>query len=325
MKNLSCILLIYFIGVFSSHAQEDIFGIDTKARSRKSSSEVGNVFRNAISNISFELSGGANYHVNKLDFLSEFPSQYPVSQYADLENPLEITSADSIGFGGNNYAYPFNAGIRISLFDLITIGGGYGREFGQMSNLMKDPFEFSFENTSYTFDKLYGTVGLVLYDAKKRAGFLNWRYKKYSSQNFYMQSEKNQRIRQRYPWKFIAEGEFGNMKIQQSYDNRLMTNNEPYYGISLRVERELSEYTRLFVKTGAEFRNFAYQIEDLLEAQNIDQTLYGVQLGFSIRLPGTKRCKVQGCGVVMKHLHEGVEYRGSSIFNFQNRKIGQWY
>jgi hypothetical protein len=27
----------------------------------------------------------------------------------------------------------------------------------------------------------------------------------------------------------------------------------------------------------------------------------------------------------MKHNHNGVEYRGSSIFNFQNRKIGQWY
>jgi hypothetical protein len=91
------------------------------------------------------------------------------------------------------------------------------------------------------------------------------------------------------------------------------------------VEREFSEYTRLFVKAGAEFRNFSYQVEDLTEVQNIQQTLYGVQLGFSVRLPGTKRCKVQGCGVVMKHLHEGVEYRGSSIFNFQNRKIGQWY
>jgi hypothetical protein len=27
----------------------------------------------------------------------------------------------------------------------------------------------------------------------------------------------------------------------------------------------------------------------------------------------------------MKHKHDGIEYRGSSIFNFQNRKIGQWY
>jgi hypothetical protein len=28
--------------------------------------------------------------------------------------------------------------------------------------------------------------------------------------------------------------------------------------------------------------------------------------------------------VVMNHRHDGVEYRGSSIFNLQNRRIGQW-
>jgi hypothetical protein len=140
-----------------------------------------------------------------------------------------------------------------------------------------------------------------------------------------MQSEKNQRIKQQYPWTFILEGEYGQMKIRESYDQQVLVNKEPYYGLALRIERDLSEYTKLFVKTGAEVRNFIYQSSEITDFQNIKQTLFGAQMGFAIRLPGTKRCKIQGCGVVMKHLHNGVEHRGSSIFNFQNRKVGQWY
>jgi opacity protein-like surface antigen len=99
----------------------------------------------------------------------------------------------------------------------------------------------------------------------------------------------------------------------------------PYYGLSLRIEYDLSDYAKVFVKGGAELRKFTYSSSDFSEFQNVDQTIYGLQTGVAMKFPGTKRCKIQGCGVVMKHLHNGVEYRGSSIFQFQNRKIGQWY
>ncbi|TVP49309.1 MAG: hypothetical protein EA341_09455 [Mongoliibacter sp.] len=326
MKKFTLVVSLFLSSCVLVFGQEDIFGIDTKARpSRKSNNELGNVARNIVSMFSVEFSGGGAYHNQLLNFNSEIPSQYPIGQYRNLDAPRELTSEDTIRLTSGNYAFPMNLGIRLNLFNTLTIGGGYGREFGQASSPVGDNYRLLYERERYTFDKFYGTVGLVLYDARKRAKFLNWRYRKYASQNIYMQGEKNQRIRQNYPWRFIAEGEFGNLILRQNLDERILTGDRSYYGVALRIERDFSEHARLFVKAGAEFRDFIFQSESLNEFQNLQQTLYVAQVGLSISLPGTKRCKVPGCGVVMKHLHEGVEYRGSSIFRFQNRKVGQWY
>ncbi|PRY87218.1 hypothetical protein [Mongoliibacter ruber] len=326
MKKFTLVLSLFLSSFIVAFAQDDIFGLDTKARpSRKSSNELGNIARNFVSLFSVELSGGGAYYKHLMNFNSESPSQYPIGQYQNLQVPRELSIEDTIRLSSGNYAFPVNIGVRVNLFNTLTIGGGYGREFGRVNFPVGDNYRLLYEQESYVFDKFYGTVGLVLYDARKRVKFLNWRYRKYASQNIYMQGEKNQRIRQNYPWRFIAEGEFGNLILRQNLDSRLAQGDQPFYGIALRIEREFSEYTRLFVKAGAEFRNFAFQAESLNEFQNLQQTLYVAQVGFSISLPGTKRCKVPGCGVVMRHLHEGVEYRGSSIFRFQNRKVGQWY
>jgi len=326
MKKLTFFLLL-FLCFENLQAQEDIFGLDTKARTknRKAQSDLGNVTRNLISNFSFEFSGGGAYHNTAIDFNSEIPGQYPIAQYRNLDSLRELTGDDTLRFRGGSFAYPINLGVRINVFNTLTIGGGIGREFGTVSSLTADNYEWTFEQKAYVVDRVYGTVGLVLYDSRKRAKYLSWRYRRFGSSNFYMQSEKNQRIRQNYPWRFLLEGEFGNVIVRQSFDENLSTNNRPFYSVGLRIEREFSEYTRLFIKAGAEFRNFTFQAQDFSEFQNLNQTLYVAQIGFSINLPGTKRCKVQGCGLVMRHLHNGVEYRGSSIFRMQNRKIGQWF
>src|SRR5690606_17021931 len=99
----------------------------------------------------------------------------------------------------------------------------------------------------------------------------------------------------------------------------------------LRIERDFSEYARIFVKPAASFSTLSYDRivsennVEIPESHIIKQNLYTVNVGLSISIPGTKRCKVGGCGVVMKHLHNGVEFRGSSIWKMQDRKVGQWY
>jgi hypothetical protein len=336
-RKLFLLAFIFLIFLSPSWAQdEDIFGISDKAKNPKSESGIGNAYRNIIELFSLEVSTGAGYHQIGTTFYSENPSLYPITQYQNLENSV-FTLQDTLSLSSNEWALPIvNAGVRINLFNLLTVGGGFGREWGSLAPMRGNDHEFAFEGSSYQISKTYGTVGLVLYDAKRRRGFLNWRYKKYSSNNIYMQSELTQRARQNYPWRFILEGEFGKMKLKNSVDPSLMTGGaqyvprlavsaDPYFGVSLRVEYDFSEYAKFFVKGGAEFREFTYAAADFSEFQNIDQDVYGLQAGLAITIPGTKKCKIQGCGVVMKHLHNGIEYRGSSIFSLQNRKVGQWY
>jgi len=331
-------ILFSFIIIVAHAQEEDIFGISNKAKNPKSASGIGNVTRNIIEMFAIELSTGAGYHQFGTSFYSENPSLYPLSQIQNFDIPLDITEDNPLKMKGEDWTLPvFNAGVRINLFNLLTIGGGYGQEWGNYQNMTGGDYEFPFEGSSYQISKLYGTVGLVLYDASRRRSFLKWKYRRYASSNFYMQSELKQRARQIYPWRFILEGEFGQLNLKNSYDPaldipnqapytpRLAVADEPYYGLALRIERDFSEYTKLFIKGGAEFRKFTYAASDFAEFQNVDQTLYGMQVGFALRIPGTKRCKIAGCGVVMKHSHNGIEVRGSSIFRLQNRKIGQWY
>lgn len=330
--------LFVCITVLVSAQDEDIFGISTKAKNPKSESAVGNIYRNVLEMFSLEISGGGAYHQFSQEFYSPNLDLYPnFQQYQNFDEPLDISEENPLEMKSNEWAFPqLDAGLRINLFNLLTIGGGYGQEWGKMSTMRGGNFEFPFEGGSYQVSKFYGTVGLVLFDAKRRQSFLRWKYRRYASSNYYMQSELTQRSRQQYPWRFILEGEFGQLKMKNfvdesvvgntsMYEPKLAVADKPYMGIALRIERDFSEYTKMFIKGGAEFREFTYAASDFSEVQDLKQTLYGMQVGFAIRFPGTKRCKIAGCGVVMKHLHNGIEYRGSGIFNYQNRKVGQWY
>ncbi|AGA79789.1 hypothetical protein [Echinicola vietnamensis] len=319
--------MVFVSSTFAHAQEEDIFGIDTKARpdkTRRSESGVGNITRGILSKISLELSVGYGLHQNSMDFTSGMPANYPIVPLGGDPNAQDIVAGETTAFESNSSAVPFDAGVRIDLFGLFSIGGGYGREMGNMAALESSSHQFNFSNDRYVFDKMYGTLGLVLYDANRRQAFLKWKYRKYSSNNHYMQAEQKLRMEQRYPWRFTLEGEYGSIKVQESYDDAL-TATEPYYAIGLRIEREFSEYTKIFLKPNASFRKFNYQLPGLEESQMIEQSLFTINLGVALRLPGTKRCKIPGCGVKMKHLHNGVEYRGSSIWHMQNRKVGQWY
>src|SRR5690554_7208440 len=88
--------------------EEDIFGIERKI-SRKSESNVGNVFRNAVSLISFEIAPGYGYHQNQMDFSSALPEEYPIQNMSEVMMPIESTGT----FKGDEFAFPLNAGIQI--------------------------------------------------------------------------------------------------------------------------------------------------------------------------------------------------------------------
>ncbi|WP_235893414.1 hypothetical protein [Litoribacter populi] len=315
------IVLFSFLAI-TAEAQEDYFGIDTKARKPKSHTGFGNAARNVLSSISLDVAGGYGYHFHKLDFISTDYLAYPIS-YLGEESAPGIGMGEEVSFRGSNIALPVNAAVKIDLFGIATIGGGVAREWGRMNAPTFGDYAFNYATHAYVFDKLYGSVGIIIYDARKRASFLNWRYRKYSGSNTYMQAERKLRLRQHYPWRFILEGEAGQIMIRESFDPNLVSV-DPFYGVGVRIERDLSDYVKVYAKPNFEVRRMELQHPTLEESQIFSQQLFTLNAGISLRLPGTKRCKVSGCGVKMKHIHDGVEYRGSSIFNMQNRKIGQW-
>lgn len=326
MKILQLILLVFFwfVSVKSIAQDDDIFGLSKKPKIPKSESAVGNVTRNLVELFTMEISGGTAFHQMKTPFFTEKPTLYPLYQVRRFESPLVLDQAAPLKSKSNSFAFPANAGFRINFFNTITIGLGYGLESGRLAPMKSPNHDFAFQGSTYSASKIYATGGLILYDSRKRAKYLRWKYRNFSQFNHYMQSELKQRVRQNYPWNVVLEGENGFFFLKKSSDPRLVAVEDPYFGVGLRIERDFSEYTKFFVKGSTEFRKFTYTASDYSEVQTINQNVYALQAGFAFTLPGTARCKVGGCGVVMKHSHNGIEYRGSNIFTFQNRKIGQW-
>ncbi|EIM77839.1 hypothetical protein A3SI_05654 [Nitritalea halalkaliphila LW7] len=278
---------------------------------------------------------------------------------------LADTTLGTVPFSGRGRAIPINAGLRVDFFNMLILGAGYGRNVGRIGSLssspvfmseeladgfgvdpgilIHDPHQFVFEQEEFVMDKIYGTVGLVLWDANRRASFINRRYRKYDPNNYMMQSTRNQLLRQWYPFKVVTEAEIGTITFRQPIDSRFIVQETNFFALHLRFEYLLGEYFRLFLKGGAEFSNLQFEPrrepflppgipspnqvggDPLVEPQDFRQRFLTAQIGLAINLPGSKRCKTPGCGVKMRHLHDGVEYRGSSIFNLQNRRIGQHF
>ena len=313
---------------------EDIFGISKKARNPKSNSSLGNAFRSVQELFSFQLSTGAGYYQMNTAFYSGNSLVYPISQYQNhdygyfpLPDTLSLTSRELI-------LPRVEAGLRLNLFNILTLGAGYGVEQGRHGPFEGSGYSFSLAGSSYQLGSYFGTAGLILYDASRRKMLLKLKYKKYDSKNQFMQRQLTQRLRQNYPWRISVEAEAGKMQVRpmsqsigvpKAYQPHLLANQGSYYyGAGIRVDYELSEYATLFVRGEMELRSFVNGSADFT-AFPMEQQVFGLQTGLTMKVPGTKKCKINGCGVVMKHLHDGVEYRGSSIFNLQNRKVGQWY
>ena len=322
---------------------EDIFGITRKARAPKSESSLGNAFRTIWEMFSFQLSTGAAKYTMGTEFYSGDGKVYPITQYQNNEfgyAPLP----DTLSLKSSQWAFPsMEGGVGINLFNLLTLGASYGMEKGKLTPMRGSDYNFSFASNSYSLNSYRISAGLVLYDATRRNFLLKLKYKKYNDSmpdlKMRKQREYNQRIRQYYPWTVSIEGEMGKFAVNKPVIQNVMLpdlrpfNDFPFlkeaansytYAASLRIEYDLSDYVSVYVKGRMELRSFENNAPEFYPF-HLDQQNIGIQTGLSMKLSGTKRCKINGCGVVMKHNHNGVEYRGSSIFYFQNRKIGQWY
>jgi hypothetical protein len=336
-RRLFLLFSFFILAIASSFGQdEDIFGITRKARNPKSDSRVGNIFRNVREQFSFQLSTGAAYYTLSSEFYKGDGLVYPITQYQNQDYGY-FPLPDTLSLTSRQLLLPtVEAGLRLNLFNILTLGGGYGWENGRQAPFEGSGYQFSLQGSNFQATNYYASAGLVLYDASRRRFLLKMKYKKFDGANpelkMRMKREYEQRIKQNYPWNISVEAEVGKVNIIQGeplvpkvYQARLAAVEDQYtYAAALRIGYDLSEYASVFAKGKYMQRSFVNNSPDFT-AFPMNQEVYSVQVGLAMKIPGTKRCKITGCGVVMKHSHNGVEYRGSSIFNLQNRKIGQWY
>ncbi len=121
----------------------------------------------------------------------------------------------------------------------------------------------------------------------------------------------------------VADAQIGNFKPSRAF-NMGQISRGLYYNIGITIERDLSEYFKVFVRPSYEFKSFNLGVPQARGIQHRFNALY-VNVGATYRLPELRRCVVKGCKAQMNHAHGNKEYRSRvhPIYLRQNPNYGE--
>jgi len=221
-----------------------------------------------------------------------------VSDTLTVQPDSYLISSDSasLGFKGKGLNIPFHLSVHYE-FKKLRVGGGYGWE---------PMFMKTFSPVSYT-DKLSSfkpsePSGIMI----KYYGMVGYSF--YRIQNYL----------------FTGNLQIGGYKPGKNFDYALIAK-----GINLNVgvtiERELSEYWRLFARPSIDFKSYTLTVTDRTIKHNLNAAY--LQLGLTYSIPELPKCFHKECKIQMHHAHGNKEYRSRvhPFYKKQNPNYGENY
>jgi hypothetical protein len=97
---------------------------------------------------------------------------------------------------------------------------------------------------------------------------------------------------------------------------------DPFFNIGVMLESTISKYFKLYVRPSFEMRS--YTLSDEFITTNHSFSVFSIDFGALIKYPTYPRNKHGANRVEMEHVFNGKIYRGRSIFQPQNPRIGQF-
>jgi len=303
-----------------AYAQEDekpTFPLETIYAKRKSYP-----LRTALKNVKFSASigYGTTFFNHKLDgfgvFQREgyapriFPADVgPTTRYSNWVNQVIIdtltvqpdsylVSSDtaSLGFKGHGMNIPLHLSIHYE-FKKLRIGGGYGLEPMFMNTF--SPISYADKITSFKpsdhsgiMQKYYGMVGYSFY-----------RFQEYL---------------------FTGNLQIGAYKPGKNFDYSLIKRGVNV-NLGVTIERDLSEYWRLFAKPSIDFKNYTLAVDTKAIKHHLNAVY--LQFGLTYSIPELPKCFHSKCKVQMNHAHGNKEYRSRvhPFYKKQNPNYGENY
>lgn len=201
-----------------------------------------------------------------------------------------------IGYRSTSHAIPLTLTLAIDI-DRYRIGGGFTMEFHRMSSFRPTALtdtlrKFKTNFPAATFKKYFGLIGITTYES--------WKYK------------------------MLADLEFGKINRGKNFNKNVISSGI-YFNFGYTMERNLSEYFRVFVRPSVEWKSYTVSIPETgLEINHRQPSLF-LKFGATIRMPELRRCPVKGCSTQINHVHGGNEYRSRKhpIWKWQNPDYGQ--
>lgn len=282
-----------------------------------------NTLRKLLTKLNFSLSTGYgnfgfNHELDGLGILQKpdslpkiFIAGQPASTYANWittstssATPAApgtfLVSSDTatIGFRSRSVHIPLKASVHVE-FDRYRLGAGYSVEFMKIKDF--EPITYSESISSFSmadpsvFMKRYFLTG----------GVSVYRY---------------------YDYLLVLTADIGGYNMGKTFDKSLISKGV-YLNFGPIVERELSEYLRVFVRPSYELKNYKLSIPET--GNQITHKLNGfyLNIGLTYRIPELPKCFHDHCKVQINHAHGNREYRSRvhPFYKKQNPHYGENY
>jgi hypothetical protein len=202
----------------------------------------------------------------------------------------------TIGFKSKSFNIPLRATLHIE-FNRYRIGGGYSFEYTRVGDFEPLSYgdrinNFSPDFSSFFLKKYFGSLGASVY-----------RY---------------------YEYLLIVDVNIGGYKLGKNFDAGSIKKGV-FVNLGVTVEREMSEYFKLFVRPSYEIKSYKLSIPESSQTITHKFNAFYVNVGATYRIPELRRCFLKTCKAQMNHAHGNREYRSRvhPIYKKQNPHYGE--
>jgi hypothetical protein len=276
--------------------------------------------RKLLSKLTFGLSTGAgvSYFKHSLDGfgVQQNPGRAPLV-FAGAGSPLYnnwfntattdtasifpstfLVQSDTVelGFKGRGLNIPLKATIHYE-WKRYRIGGGYSYEYLNVGNFRPTNSEGNIREFSPAarggfMRKYFGLLGVALY-----------RYQQYL---------------------LVLDAQIGGFKPSKAFNLGLIQKGV-YYNVGATIERDMSEYLRLFVRPSYDFKNYTLSLPESGQSIKHRFNAFYLNVGLTYRIPELRKCFLKDCRAQINHAHGNREYRSRihPVYKKQNPNYGE--
>jgi hypothetical protein len=240
-----------------------------------------------------------------------FPNGNISSRYTNWTNDVStssgatqagsfVVSSDTseLGFKSKMISIPLKATVHVE-FDRYRIGAGYSFDYTRVGEFKPishagDIKSFKMDKQGFFMKHYFGMIGASVY-----------RY---------------------YEYNLVVDANIGGYKLGKQWNKSLMQKGI-YFNLGATVERDFSEYFRVFVRPSYEVKSYKLTIPESAGAIKHTLNAFYINFGVTYRLPELRRCFLKNCRAQMNHVHGNKEYgsRAHPFYKKQNPHYGENY
>ncbi|MBT1701750.1 hypothetical protein [Chryseosolibacter indicus] len=217
-----------------------------------------------------------------------------------ITSPVFAVDSDTtaLGFRSSTSSILLKATVHVEI-NRFRIGGGYSFDYTRIGDFK--PTAFKDDINPYSLEK----KGIFMKHYFAMIGASVYRY---------------------YDYLFVVDANIGGYSMGKSFNKSLMQKGV-YINLGVTIEREMSEYFKLFVRPSYEIKGYKLSIPETNQEISHRLNAFYVNIGATYRLPEIRRCFLKSCHAQINHAHGNKIYRSRRhpIYKKQNPHYGENY